>query len=477
MEMYEKDGKYFVIGFLINAEQNMASLPAPWKVSEEHLIRIANTAKGKPWLPGGPPGTNKEHFKVDASPQDPMGQRRNIQEHYEKAKGIITDVIPNRESGNVSVIIELTPEYAKKIEHRKVSPFLSPMIEGIVQDPETFDIIDGEIIHIHSVDSPGYKPSIAKFFGTCQGTHQECKIKLTPLAASGTAANQAISYSYSKNNSEYNKMEPEITPPAGTPPAGQDAPGIPAGGDLEQIKATVVEIGEEVQRVETLIDENSAVTQQLASAAGMDPNQVQMCKQQGQQPAAAMGPPQEAVPGMPAQPPQPQAAMGHQMGAAAGGLVAATAADAKVLKLEQQITLMKQQIADQAAKAAIAERKKMAEIIAKGQITLGLNKVTKKDYQTIVDKYVTMKHTSNPNQLMDLTLMSLQFQEVLNGLSQPPADEPVAPAQTAPAQVAAPPATDEPLTVVAASGYPFGWQPTVTPATKINYDELEENLL
>ena len=208
MEMYEKDGKYFVIGFLINAEQNMASLPAPWKVSEEHLIRIANTAKGKPWLPGGPPGTNKEHFKVDASPQDPMGQRRNIQEHYEKAKGIITDVIPNRESGNVSVIIELTPEYAKKIDHKDVSPFLSPMIEGIVQDPITFDIIDGEIIHIHSVDSPGYKPSIAKFFGTCQGTHQECKIKLTPLAAAGTAANADESYFNTVSNKPLYMDEP-----------------------------------------------------------------------------------------------------------------------------------------------------------------------------------------------------------------------------------------------------------------------------
>ena len=476
MDTYEKAGKHYGIAFLINSDQNAASLPAPWKVSEEHLIRIANTAKGKPWLPGGPPGSNKHHFKVDASPKDEMGQRRNIQEHYKRAKGIITDVIQNHESGNVSVIIELDPEYAKKIDHKQVSAFVSPMIEGIVQDPETFDIIDGEIIHIHSVDSPGYKPSVAKFFGTCEGTHQECKIKLTPLAAAGTAATEDKSYFNRVSNKPLYMDEPMTPPPTGgAPPAGQDAPGIPAGGDLEQIKATVVEIGEEVQRVETLIDENSAVTQQLASAAGMDPNQVQMCKQQGQQPAAAMGPPQEAVPGMPPQ--QPQAAMGHQMGAAAGGLVAATAADAKVLKLEQQITLMKQQIADQSAKAAIAERKRMAEIIAKGQITLGLNKVTKKDYQTIVDKYVTMKHTSNPNQLMDLTLMSLQFQEVLNGLSQPPADEPAAVAQTAPAQVAAPPATEEPLTVVAASGYPFGWQPTTTPATKINYDELEANLL
>ena len=463
METYEKDSKFYGIAFLINAEQNMASFPQPWKIDPANLIRIAKTAIGKPWLPGGPIGTNDKHFRVPSGEYDGTAQHRSIKEHFKRAAGIITDIVENKETGNISVIIELNPKYAEKIDHKEVSQFVSPMVEGITQDPDTYDIIDATVVHLHSVDKPGYKPSVARFFGTCEGTHEKCKRQLTPLAASGGANNTL------KALLQNSSMEPPMTPPqtgmppaAGTPPPAA-APGMEGGGDMEQVKATVVSMGEELDRVEDIIDQNSAVTQQLAAAAGVDPNQFQMCKQ------AQPGMDGEEQTGMPPQ--EPQAAMGHKMAAAAG--TTPTPADQKMLKLTQQLELMKRQIAERDARDAIAERKRMAEIIAKGQITLGLNKVTKKDYQAIVDKYVNMKHPSNPNQLMDLTLNSMQFQEVLNGLVQSPAEEQAAVAQTT---AAAPQTPEEPLTIAAATGYPY--TPAVAkPAVKPDYDAMERAIL
>ena len=481
MDVYEKDGKSYAIGFLINAEQNMASLPHPWKIDPANLLRIAKTAIGKPWLPGGPRGSNKKHFRVNASPYDPMGQRRSIKEHFKRAKGIITDVIPNEETGNVSVIVELKPKYIQMIRGHEISPFLSPMIEGIVQDPETWNIIDAEIVHVHSVDNPGYKPSVAQFFGVCEGTHNECKRLLTPLAASGTA-NQPKSYSYSKSNDNLN-MEPGMPqPPAGMPappgaaaPPGAEAPGM--GGDMEQVKSTIVKIGEDLLRVEDIIDQNTDLTMQVAAAAGVDPGQFQKCKQQ--EAAGGMGMGEDPTMQQPP-PQQPQAAMGQKMGAAAGP--ADNILNQKILRLEQQLNQTQKQLAARDAKAAIDERKKMAETIAKGQIALGLNNVTKKDYLAIIEKYVTMKHPSNPNQLMDLTLVAAQSQEVLNSLVQTPTAVAEPAAIPAPAAVTPPEATpqtqEEPMTVAAAAGYPYIYKPAAAkPAAKVDYDALEELIL
>ena len=461
MEVYKEGDNHYAIGFLINAKQNHAADPESFKVSKANLMRIAKTAIGRPWLPGKPKGQNLKHFRTPPATSI-QSYRENKKKHIERARGIITDIIPNAVTGNISVIVKLTPEYAQKIESHKVSPFLSPMLTVFAKDPRTDEIIDGEIIHLHSVDESGYSPEIAHWYGTCKGAHQECKTKLQTLAASGSPHN--THNTLIRKSSEHSKMSAQPQQPPGMPdtviPPAAAAPGMEGGGDINEVKSLIVQIGEELQHVEDVVDQNFDITKQAVAAAGVDVSKFQMCKPQ------QAGMPDAADPAMP--PAEPQAAMGgHKMMGAAGG---STPTDQRILKMEQQVAAMKKQLADKDAKIASDSRKKMAQIIAKGEIAIRIDDQKKEDYAKIVEKYFNMKHPNNPNELADLTLFAAHYEKVLNSLTSPPATPTpiVAAQQTAAAQ------TPEVPLVVAASGYLYGSQPTPKTTKKFDYDKMED---
>ena len=128
--------------------------------------------------------------------------------HRKYAGGTIIDYYINETTGNVSVIVDIFPEFVNMVKNGKISNYLSPMIGNLTVDNVTGEITDGEIVHIHSVDIPGYEKNIAKFTGTCDGPIGTCMKELQAVAAAGKIlqyrnSSVRVSCKVLKNNSNY----------------------------------------------------------------------------------------------------------------------------------------------------------------------------------------------------------------------------------------------------------------------------------
>ena len=439
METYQEGGKSWAIGFLLNSTQNKAK-PDPFQIPAKILMKVAKTAIGKPWLPGAGKGNTPDHFQPDGV----ASQTAVLDQHMDKAQGIITDVIPNPSTGNVAFIIDVDKEFAKKIEKGEVSDYLSPLLDSII-DAKTGEIVDAVIVHVHSVDAPGYHPSIAKFYGTCEGTHEKCINELVPLAASGSTNNTFIQKNQSK------PMSAQI--PNGGQPQPAEQPivtDVDGDGDLDVIRQSVTAMGGDLQHTQDVADSNSEIMKQMAAAAGIDPSGIQMCK------AAAAAAPETM------QQPDPAAVAGMPKQVSAAG---DTKAQGQILKLTQQIETLKKREEERDAKEAATRRRMQAEIIAKGEIALHLGGLTTKDYKTRVDKYMTMKQSETSDDLMDLTLTASNYKSISESIVQKAEPAPIA--------------EEVPITV-SASGYGLidNEYPAQEPATEapVDYDALEADI-
>ena len=428
------DGE-FAIGFLINDKQNQAADPIAFKVAKKAIKAIASSAIGKPWIPGTK-GQNKKHLRDKNS----ESQTDVIDFHRAHAGGEIKQFVINEETGNVSVIIEVYPEYRGMIDNGKVSDYLSPMIGDISVDPKTGEITGGEIIHIHSVDVPGYDTSIAKFQGTCKGVIGKCMTELAPLAAAGKLREYRNSpikcpkrFLYSTNAEVSASMDGQMGQMGMQGQEQQD----PVVGGLDQIKTSVAAMAQQIQALMQVSDANAAVLQEAAAAANIDASRIMTSANAGQQ-----------------QPQQPQQQGGMPPMGAAG--------DDKISKLEAQIIELKKKETEKETKLKSDQRIREATIIARGELALKEAGMTKKNLKERIEHYVGLQNEAE--ELVDLSLMSQKYEGILDNMV------------TAESQKAV--AEKEPE-LVAASGLLYDDAYPIQESTEsdIDYDKLEANLL
>ena len=128
----------------------------------------------------GQMGKNTRHIAKEGV----ASQTDALDWHRARSAGHIVDFIVNYQTGNTSVIIEIYPKFVDAVRQGKMSKYVSPMISNFEQD-ENGELVSGEIVHIHSVDWPGYEPEVAQFQGICTGELSSCKANLMTVAATG----------------------------------------------------------------------------------------------------------------------------------------------------------------------------------------------------------------------------------------------------------------------------------------------------
>ena len=421
--------KTYAIGFLLNDEMNQAADPIPFKVSESALEKIAQSAVGKPWIPGTK-GENDLHIrKPGVSDQTDV-----IDFHRKHAGGTIVSYYLNPKTNNVSVIVEIFPEFIDMIKNNQISEFLSPMLGNITQDRSTGEIVDAEIVHLHSVDVPGYEKKIAKFSGTCKGPIGQCMTELVAVAAAGKIKEyRDSSIACPVKFLESNKMffntaaskpkipKMDLTNPSQQPPMEPTPANAPQNPDdpvmakLDGIGASIAAMGDEIKKIEAMEDNNAGVLKELSAAGGLDPEKVMTL--------ASMGSMNPNTPDEDEMKPAGIGAMGEQgqyphkkpmnMMPSAGAS-GAFERDMEFAKMRAELDQMhkKEAIAEQTKQQLI--RKNQAEIIARGEVVLHENGLTQEDMGKRVNHYFTLKNPNNPEQLIDLTLLSQKYKAVID---------------------------------------------------------------
>jgi hypothetical protein len=172
----DSDALYLQL-FLFNDKQNHAADPEPFKIAESALDRIAWTAIGRPWIVH-PDGSRHVRGASD-NPADIIKHQKQF------AKGEIVAGYRNLGSNNVHMIAKVFPEFKPDVKAGKIpkSPYLSPLI--YVKQESGDAILDAEVLHVQSVDAPGYEPEIAKISGMCEGMLNKCMTELRTLGAAG----------------------------------------------------------------------------------------------------------------------------------------------------------------------------------------------------------------------------------------------------------------------------------------------------
>jgi len=171
--------KYYTITGMYNNKWNEAADPGRFKIATSAMDKIAKTSIGRPWIPFG----NKINKHVRPHPLATVNEILEFQKKF--AGGEIVSYIYNQQSNIVYAIIEIWPDFIKMVEDEEIYPFTSVMIGNQVFNKEG-EYIDGEVLHIHSVETPGYSPTFAKFKAFCTGGIKQCMEELRPMAASGT---------------------------------------------------------------------------------------------------------------------------------------------------------------------------------------------------------------------------------------------------------------------------------------------------
>ena len=427
----------YAIGFLINDRQNKAADPISFKVATSAIEAIAGSAIGKPWIPGIK-GKNKKHLRDESS----ESQTDVIDFHRAHAGGEIRRFIINEKTGNVSVIVEVFPEYKGMIESGKVSEYLSPMIGDISVDPKTGEITGGEIIHIHSVDVPGYDTSIAKFHGTCKGVIGKCMTELAPLAAAGRLKEYRNSpikcpkrFLYRTKHEVSASMEGQMGNPM-----GEEQQQDPVVGGLEQIQTTVAAMGQQLTSLVQVSDSNAAVLKEVAASGGVDASRVMTSAQAGQaqQPAAGMPP----------------------MGAAGND---------RITKLEEQLEALKKSELEKEAKIKAEARIRLATIIAKGELALKEGGISKEGLKKRIEHYVNLKNEQEEPRELDL--LAQKYESILDHMIAQPRQE------AQPAEAENKQEGEKVPEIVSASGLYDDLYPVQGDDDNVDYDAIERSLL
>lgn len=163
--------------FLINDLQNNAGDPDPFKVKTEALHELGKSAIGRPWIL--PPKNEPMHV---------IGKEREFEAilEYQKAfaGGEIIASWINPQTHNVNVIIDVFPEYQRIVKDGAIPQYVSPLVQFDEVDPKTGEMTKGRVIHLQSVDSPGYDKAVAKINGLCEGKLGQCLAELRVKGAS-----------------------------------------------------------------------------------------------------------------------------------------------------------------------------------------------------------------------------------------------------------------------------------------------------
>ena len=447
----------YAIGFLLNSKMNNAADPIPFKVAESALEQIASTAIGKPWIPGTK-GKNTLHIRKEGV----ADQTDVIDFHRNHAGGTIVQYYINPITKNVSVIVKLFPDFVKQVRDGKVSDYLSPMLGNITQDETTGEVTFAEIVHLHSVDVPGYEKAIAKFAGTCTGPIGQCMKELTTLAASGHLkeyrdSSEACPVLFLKGKqslgSSSMSAEPIPEPKPNPVPAPAADGSDPVMTKLDEIGNSVASMGDEIKKIEAMEDNNAGVLKEVAAAAGIDSEKVMTMASMGDHPVV----PNPAADGVNPMPPKPYEKP-NGLGAAGTDPLDQ---DNEVSKLKTRLDQLEREKLDRDKRELELIRTNQAQVIVQGEVLLHENGLTKEDIPKRIKHYVGLKNqiTKEP---LDLTLLAYKYKTIVDTKLES-VDTP----------------QEVPIEAIAASGYNFdGSYPVNEPTapTVSDLDKMEESI-
>jgi len=349
------------------------------------------------------------------------------------AGGELIDYVMNDEGNRAWGIFKIWPEWRDMFENKEISqdlpPFLSPMIGNWVRDEITGEIIDGELLHVHSVDNPGYDRAYARFIGKCTGPIDQCMRELRPLAAAGLVKEWRDNSCPCPKNFLNTKLSLGAAgmPPAETQPPKNDGNSNPSletvTKDVESLKQTYTSLSQEVSSIKTL-------TEAMAAKMGIS--------------AGGEG---DAGTGNPA-----VAAAGKEKDDKKNETqdIAAIKAELEALKKEEK----ERKAADEKRAKATEERerKRLARTIVAGELLLEKS-ITEDKRKEREDYYFNLKDEANPEKLQDLTLLAKTYESKLQKLV---------------------PQTEEDPIAIAAAGLDDDY--TVHGAAEPNYDEIENSI-
>ena len=238
-------------------------------------------------------------------------------------------------------------------------------------------------------------------------------------------------------------MEPMHPPsPMAPKPMGQPQGQPDIGSGLDEIKAAVAAVGQEIKKMEGVEDNNAEVLREVASANGIDPNRVQTCG------AGAAG--QHS--------PEDMSNQNSPYMASAGK----TSADEKIAKLEAELEKIKNEKAQTELKGMAQKRLQQASIIAKGEIYLREGGMSKDQLEARIKHYNELK--GEDDKLIDLTLTASKYQQIIDGMMN---DIPKVIQDQAKTE-------EEPITVSATGLIDTSYPVADTVSKKVDYDRLEE---
>ena len=230
----------------------------------------------------------------------------------------------------------------------------------------------------------------------------------------------------------------------GAPQPGAPQPGQPdIGSGLDEIKAAVAAVGQEIKKMEGVEDNNAEVLREVAAATGVDANRVQSCG------VGAMG--GQHSPEDMSQPNSPYMASAGR-----------TSADEKIAKLEAELEKIRNEKAQNELKGMAQKRLQQAQIIAKGEVYLREGGMTKEQLADRIKYYNELK--SEDDKLVDLTLTASKYQQIVDGML-----------DTIPQaiQEQAQQAEEEPITVSASGLIDTSYPVAETKKDETDYDKLE----
>jgi len=384
--------KFYALSFLINDEKNTAADPRPFKVATSFVEELTKTGMGRPWLPDTLPDGKHIRPKKDSTAEEIQQFQKDF------AGGIMRGYYVNPLTHNANVIIEIFPEFIDRVKNEDIPPFVSPMIGNWKEAND--EIVQGEILHIQSVESPGYDREFAKFLGTCEGDFNECAVELEPLAALGKLKQyRDSSISCPKKflntlGAQGNQMPDD--PPAVIEPSGNETDKGTSAGEtkiLEEIKTITTKVDEVVASVETV---KEVVAEVAVAAEGVDDEDIK--KKLG------MG----AVDDEPKKDeeddkkPEPVAASGNQ-------------------KLMDEIKLIKKQNAELKKESEDAkilaigkERIRQVDIIIKSKLLT--KEIKLEDKEKLTKEWLEKKSLSDNKVLADLSLVADEAEKKVNSI-------------------------------------------------------------
>lgn len=259
----------YVMGFILDDTENTSIEPGSFKVAKQAVEKIVRKGLTRPWLPGKK--GQEKHFRP--SPDATDAEILELQKNH--AGGELVDYVMNEEGNRAWGIFKIWPEWRDMFENNELSeelpPFLSPMIGNWKEDQITGEIIDGELLHVHSVDHPGYDRAYARFIGKCNGPIDQCMRELRPLAAAGIVKEWRDNSCPCPKNFLNTKLALASSgmPPTETQPPKNDGSSTPSletvSKDVESLKSTYSALSQEVSSIKTMTE---AISAKLGITAG-----------------------------------------------------------------------------------------------------------------------------------------------------------------------------------------------------------------